>query len=171
MRSTRLRGRAYVLLAIVLLLTLAACQEPIQPPVMTVVPLTPQGKATTPARQVLPQVVTGGGNTSPVATPAPTALPVVTPEATPKPRMTVWRPREIAAQVQVALANTLGVKPEDVPWVRFERSVDPAKFTCLDQLAGNIPTFGEGEALVYQYKNALLYVISSQGKIWVCRVK
>ncbi len=164
--------RAVQLGGIVLVaLVLSACQQPDQPPVMTVVPITPQVQATTPERQALPQVVTGGERTSPVAPPTGAALPVVTPEATPKPRMTVWRPREIAAQIQAALAKTLGVSPEDVPWVRFERSVDPTKFACLDQLVGDIPTFGEGEALVYQYKDAFLYVVSSKDKVWICRAE
>lgn len=164
--------RAVQLGGIVLVaLVLSACQQPDQPPVMTVVPITPQVQSTTPERQALPQVVTGGEHTSPVAPPTGAALPVVTPEATPKPRMTVWRPREIAARVQVALAQMLGVQPEEVPWLRFERSVDPAGFTCLDQLMGDVPPFGEGEALVYQYKDTSLYVVSSQGKVWVCRAE
>ncbi len=153
---------------VALILILVACQEPPQPAVMTVVPLTPRTAGATPERQVLPQVITGGEDSSPVAPPTKPARPV-TAEPTPKPRMTVWRPREIAAQVQVALAETLGVKPTDVPWVRFEPSVDPTQFTCLDQLVGDIPTFGEGEALVYQYQDTLLYIVSSQGKIWICR--
>ncbi len=88
-----------------------------------------------------------------------------------QPSITVWRPREIAARVQAALAVMLGAEPTDVPWLRFERAVDPAQFTCLDQLGSDIPTFGEGEALVYQYGDTLLYVVSSQGKVWVCRAE
>ncbi len=165
----RVHRHPYVLLALLLLLALTACQETPRP-VMTVVPVTPGTSASTPARQVIPQVMTGG-ETSPVA--APTAAPagVITPEATPKPRMTVWRPREIAAKIQRALANMLGVQPEEVPWVRYERAVDPGKFSCLDELHGDVPTFGEGEALVYQYKDGLLYVVSSGGKVWVCRTQ
>lgn len=166
--SSRVAG--LLILVAVLGLVLVACQETPQPAVMTVVPLTPQTAGATPGRQVLPQVVAGGQGASPVRPPTRPAHPV-TVEPTPKPRMTVWRPREIAARVQVALAKTLDVKPADVPWVRYERSVDPAQFTCLDQLVGDIPVFGDGEALVYQYRDTLLYVVSSQGRVWVCRTE
>lgn len=109
---------------------------------------------------------------TPVETPALSSTP--TPESTgvtPTPDTpTVWRPREVVAEVQLALAQSLGARQEDVPWVALQREVDPAKFTCLDQLTADVPTFAENEALVFLYKEERIYVVSSQGALWVCRL-
>lgn len=136
-----------------LLMLLAGCAEESVLPPVTRVPL--PSETGTMAAPVEP-------------TPSPTRqLP--TPQPTPVPT-SVWRPREIVALVQQALATSLGVSQQDVPWLALERKVDPTKFTCLDQLVGDIPTFGEGEALVFLYQDERIYVVSSQGALWVCRL-
>ncbi len=142
-----------VLVGVVLLLS--ACLAPASPqPAATAA----KEGGPTPSRQALPQIEVGGRGT-----PSPQASPQPTPEGT------VWNPRAIATQVQLALADLLNVTPKDVPFVTYESEVDPATLTCVDQLVGDIPTFGEGEALVFQYKETKFYVVSSQDALWVCR--
>ncbi len=146
----------------ILVLVLTACGEPQMLPTVTRVVATPE-MTPSPRSQVVPQVMSGNTPISPV--PTETLAVPRPPEAQP----TVWRPREIAAQVQQALANSLGVSPEAVPWTDLAQQVNPAELVCLDQLLGDLPTFGEGEALVYQYQDTPIYVVSSQGALWICR--
>lgn len=82
---------------------------------------------------------------------------------------TVWDPRLIALRTQQVLAQMLGTSVDDVPLVGYRSSVDPALMTCLDRLQGDVPTFGEGEALVFVHQGVSLYVISSSDTLWVCR--
>ncbi len=149
-RRWRLVGFFLIGLAVLL----AGCGEaPLMPPVTRVPAVTPPA-----VQQALPQLTTGG-----------TLLSPVEPAARPQPSGdTVWRPREIAANVQAALARSLDVPVEEVPLLRFEPQVDPQNLACLDQLVGVTP-FGEGEALVFQYQDAIIYAVSSRGTVWICR--
>jgi len=160
-----MKSRTYGLIGFLLgsaLFLLTACGEPRMMPAVTRIVATPEAEAPQES-QVLPQVMAGGTGTSPVT---PERTP---PALRPEMRPTVWRPREIAAQVQQALADSLDVPVEAVPWERLVEEVDPAQLVCLDQLLGDLPTFGEGEALVFQYQGTPIYVVSSRGALWVCR--
>lgn len=142
----------------VLLLSACANARPVSAPTAEIPSPTPK------TRQALPQVSTGGETTP---TPTSSAQGAAAEPGLPQP--TVWNPRAVAAQVQIALAKRLDTKPEDIPWVKYVAQVDPKTLKCLDQLVGNVPRFGEGEALVFKHKDVPIYVVSSQGTLWICQ--
>jgi len=161
MTSPSRRTIFWVAVLLVLTLIVSACGNPGAPESSSA----QRAASPTPkTRQALPQVSTGGESTP--STGAPTEPPA---EEAGKPQPTVWNPRDIAARVQRALAQNLGTKPEEVPWVEYVPQVDPGTLTCLDQLVGDIPAYGEGEALVYKHKDVPVYVVSSRGKLWICQ--
>jgi len=135
-------------------LVLSACYAPTPPRASATSTMDVSG---TPSRQALPQIEVGVEKTPTL----PPAEPAVV--------GTVWNPRAIAIEVQQALARMLHASPKDVPFIAYKPEVDPATLTCVDQLTGDVPSFGEGEALVFQYKDTKFYVISSQNALWVCR--
>lgn len=145
---------------ILVALLLSACFSPAAP-----IPAASPGARENPsptAQQSLPHIEVGTG-TSPATTPAPDQGASAPAEGT------VWNPRAIATQVQQALAQMLNTSPENVPFLAYEAEVDPATLTCLDQLVGDVPAFGQGEALVFQHEGSKVYVISSGGQLWVCK--
>ncbi len=154
----------FVGVAVALGLVLAACAfSPNEPP-MTHVPLSvspsPEKVEGTPGSQVaIPHVVAGKEEQGKEVA----AARVDSGE--------VWKPREIAAQVQVILAKKLDVDPEKVPWLRYETQVDTKNLVCLDQLVSNVPPIADGEALVYEHEGQEVYVVGNQGQLWVCRKK
>ncbi len=164
LRRSALLGWVIVLFVLIL----AACSSS-APPIArsaTVAPV-PTG-----SRQLLPQISSGKqASFTPARRPSSTQTSERSPETTaqPAPEATVWNPRDIAARVQVALARVLDTTPKEVPWVNYVRQADPKHLKCLDRLVGDVPLFGEGEALVFKHKGVPIYVVSSRGALWVCR--
>ncbi len=160
--------RCVVLVGLLFVLTLlAACAFTSEEPPMTRIVVSTSGKQgmsteSTPVSKVaLPQVVSSGGGQERTSA----AAVKTTSEGE------VWKPREIAARVQVILAQTLNVEPTAVPWLRYETQVDTENLVCLDQLSGDVPAIADGEALVYEHEGQEVYVVGNQGQLWVCRKK
>ncbi len=174
-RLHRWRFHAFVFVLVMWVVAACASPEPMPAEVTRVERPVGGEPTTTPARQVLPQISVGQEGAATTA-PEPTAPAAPMPEEAavgeqplPGAQPTVWRPREVAARVQAALATMLDTEPQQVPWVDYVSNVNPAELTCLDQLVGDVPAFGEGEALVFTHKGVSIYVVSSQGQVWVCR--
>jgi len=169
---------AYVIGLVLVLLVLGACRTEVVParpsPLPTLAPPPDvQNMPTAPAPAEKPAAATSPKAPRASVSPSPTAL---APSASstvagraPTPAATVWQPRAIAIRVQQALAETLGVSVDDVPLSGYRADLDPARLTCLDQLPGDLPTFGEGEALVFVHRGVNLLVISTEAGLWVCR--
>ena len=166
-RGTRSRW-IFLGVAVVLVVLLAGCTFTSGEPPMTRVPMSPasgQGEqAASPqtSKMALPQVVSGSSGEAQGAK-AEGVKAAVSGE--------VWKPREIAAQVQVALAKALKVDPNQVPYLRYEAEVATENLVCLDQLIGDIPPIADGEALVYDHEGKEIYVVGNQGQLWVCQKK